>query len=209
MTRQIFDSQSGSRSKKLLKTVVENILEIQIMEKFNPDPIGFENVNQFKQNLALNDDEMEKISTLKLNIQYKIKGGHRIARLKGITVIYQLTQLNQFLKYIVTIVRENEEIPQKISFNEMINLKGVVFAVPQYTLYMNGIEIWKRSDNIDKQIAKFFIGKDLSEFVGVGIKELPQDIKVVALSLGPFKLYKSDNQECKGQEITQLIPWSI
>ncbi|KAA6395932.1 MAG: hypothetical protein EZS28_008537, partial [Streblomastix strix] len=57
----------------------------------------------------------------------------------------------------------------------------------------------------EEQIAKFFIGKDLSEFVGVGIKELPQDIKVVIMSQGPFKLNKSYNQKRKRQEITQLI----
>ncbi|KAA6385432.1 MAG: hypothetical protein EZS28_019040 [Streblomastix strix] len=108
----------------------------------------------------------------------------------------------------------------------MINLKGVVFTLPQQILYMNGIQIWKRQDIIDNQdkwtrlniqldfeteerIAKFFIGKDIIEFVGVGIKKLPQDIKVVAMSQGPARSYRADNQERKGEELTQLIPWSI
>ncbi|KAA6397165.1 MAG: hypothetical protein EZS28_007304 [Streblomastix strix] len=108
----------------------------------------------------------------------------------------------------------------------MINLKGIVFNLPQYTLYMNGTQIWKRSDNIDNQdkwvrlhiqldfeteerIAKFSIGKDIIEFVGVGIKNLPKDIKVVAMSQGSFKVYKADHQERKGEELTQLFIWSI
>ncbi|KAA6379078.1 MAG: hypothetical protein EZS28_025396 [Streblomastix strix] len=95
--------------------------------------------------------------------------------------------LNKLKNGGIAIVRENEVIPQQISFNEMINLKGVT----------------------EEQIAKFFIGKDIIEFAGVGIKNLPKDIKVEAMSQGPFKLYKSDNQERKGEEITQLIPWSI
>ncbi|KAA6399013.1 MAG: hypothetical protein EZS28_005457 [Streblomastix strix] len=61
----------------------------------------------------------------------------------------------------------------------------------------------------EERIAKFFIGKDMSEFVGVGIKKLPKDIKVVAMSQGPVKTYKADNQERKGQEIIQLISWTI
>ncbi|KAA6398329.1 MAG: hypothetical protein EZS28_006137 [Streblomastix strix] len=74
MTRVIFDNRAGSRTRTPLKTSVENIPEIQIMEKFNPDPIVFENVNEFKQYLAMNKEEIEKLSTLKLNMQYKIKG---------------------------------------------------------------------------------------------------------------------------------------
>ncbi|KAA6392407.1 MAG: hypothetical protein EZS28_012065 [Streblomastix strix] len=65
------------------------------------------------------------------------------------------------------------------------------------------------SARTEERIAKFFIGKDMSEFAGIGIKELPQDIKVVAMSQGSFKTYKVDKQERKGQEITQLIPWSV
>ncbi|KAA6402168.1 MAG: hypothetical protein EZS28_002306 [Streblomastix strix] len=83
MTRIIFDNRAGSRTRTPLKLSVEIIPEIQIMEKFNPDPIVFENVTEFKQYLALNKAEMEKMSTLKLNMQFKIKGGYRIIRLKG------------------------------------------------------------------------------------------------------------------------------
>ncbi|KAA6382471.1 MAG: hypothetical protein EZS28_022003 [Streblomastix strix] len=86
----------------------------------------------------------------------------------------------------IAIVRGNEVIPQKISFNEMINLKGVT----------------------EERIVKFFFGKDIIEFVGVGIKKLPKDIKVMAMSQGSYKVYKSDNQERKGEEVTQLISWS-
>ncbi|KAA6362517.1 MAG: hypothetical protein EZS28_041956 [Streblomastix strix] len=61
----------------------------------------------------------------------------------------------------------------------------------------------------EERIVKFFIGKDIIEFVGVGIKKLPKDIKVVAMSQGSYKVYKSDNQERKGEEevicITVLI----
>ncbi|KAA6379233.1 MAG: hypothetical protein EZS28_025240 [Streblomastix strix] len=49
----------------------------------------------------------------------------------------------------IAIVRESEEIPQTISFNDMIKLKGVVFSLPQFALYMNGVQIWKRSDDTD------------------------------------------------------------
>ncbi|KAA6378774.1 MAG: hypothetical protein EZS28_025699 [Streblomastix strix] len=100
MARLVFDSRSGNRSRTppngvlqpemSLRPIVENIPEIQIMEKFNPDPIMIEIINESKQYLALNKDEMEQISTLKLNIQNKTKGGCRISRFEGkISLILQ------------------------------------------------------------------------------------------------------------------------
>ncbi|KAA6370145.1 MAG: hypothetical protein EZS28_034329 [Streblomastix strix] len=56
----------------------------------------------------------------------------------------------------IAIVSGNEDIPQMISFNDMINLKGIA----------------------DAGIAKFFIGSDFKEFASIGISEIPNQIKV-------------------------------
>ncbi|KAA6362197.1 MAG: hypothetical protein EZS28_042276, partial [Streblomastix strix] len=127
----------------------------------------------------------------------------------------------------IAIVDLNEEIPSEMSYDEMINIKGVLFTVPDFALYMNGQQIWKRNINAiaqqtqqqtqqsssssqsstsqilpqsvnltqplpvwahlclqidmesEERIAKFFIGPDLGELVGVGISGVPNEIKAV------------------------------
>ncbi|KAA6355503.1 MAG: hypothetical protein EZS28_048970 [Streblomastix strix] len=123
MARLVFDSRSGNRSRTppngvsrpemSLKPIIENISEIQIMEKFNPDLIMFEIINESKQYLVLIKDEMEQISTLKLNMQYKIKGDYRITRLKG-TISLRLQSKEQMLEKQSETIVLIQKIDQKL-----------------------------------------------------------------------------------------------
>ncbi|KAA6395408.1 MAG: hypothetical protein EZS28_009064 [Streblomastix strix] len=164
-------------------------------------------IYQYKQSF-------EESRRIRLDCKYKI-----VRKFFGI-IVDQIRQSERLRS--IAIVKDSEVIPQMISFNEMTNLKGVVFTVPQYQQSLTQIPQTKIQDqdkwirlNIqldfetEERIAKFFIGKDIIEFAGVGIKKLPQDIKVVVMSQSPVKAYYVDNQERKGEEITQFIPWSI
>ena len=56
--------------------------EIKIIEKFSPDITEFENKEEFIEYLQDNKEEMDKLTTQKLNKMYHIKG-YKITKLKG------------------------------------------------------------------------------------------------------------------------------
>ncbi|KAA6383585.1 MAG: hypothetical protein EZS28_020887 [Streblomastix strix] len=45
----------------------------------------------------------------------------------------------------IAILSASQDIPNKVNYSEMINLKGVIFTLPEFALYMNGIQIWKKN----------------------------------------------------------------
>jgi hypothetical protein len=48
MSKIIFDNRPSSRTRTPLKSSAETVPDVYIMEKYNPKPIVFENVNEFK-----------------------------------------------------------------------------------------------------------------------------------------------------------------
>ena len=56
--------------------------EIKIIEKFSPDITEFENKEEFIEYLQSNKEDMDKLTTQKLNKMYHIKG-YKITKLKG------------------------------------------------------------------------------------------------------------------------------
>ncbi|KAA6395936.1 MAG: hypothetical protein EZS28_008541 [Streblomastix strix] len=44
----------------------------------------------------------------------------------------------------IAVVSSSVNVPKELSKNDMIKLKGIVFVIPEFALYMNGILLWKR-----------------------------------------------------------------
>ncbi|KAA6383458.1 MAG: hypothetical protein EZS28_021014 [Streblomastix strix] len=218
------DKKEGSFEDKQNQEVKQEIL-IQKEKIKKVQEIEIDKEKQRKKEIGIDNNSISNITTRTLPYEFQT------------TIFKYLAVLDKQRNGGIAIVRGNEEIPQMISFNEMINLKGIVFALPY-------VQIWKRTDNIERiieqqsstshdtqsktqdldkwihlnlqldfeteeRIAKFFIGKDMNEFVGVGIKKLPKDIKVVVMSQGPLKAYMSEKQNRRGDEITELVPFSV
>ncbi|KAA6311985.1 MAG: hypothetical protein EZS28_056009, partial [Streblomastix strix] len=49
----------------------------------------------------------------------------------------------------IALVDLDEEVPLNINYKQMINIRGVVLAFPDGTLYSNGVQIWKRPADQD------------------------------------------------------------
>ncbi|KAA6380196.1 MAG: hypothetical protein EZS28_024276 [Streblomastix strix] len=45
----------------------------------------------------------------------------------------------------IAIVSANEKVPASMSYDQMINIRGVVFAFPEFALYMDGKLLWQRN----------------------------------------------------------------
>ena len=76
MTVKVFQSKS-----KQVKEVEKEPIEIKVLEKYSPEIIEFDSKEEFAEYLAENIDEMNKMTTQKLNMTYLIKG-YRIIKLK-------------------------------------------------------------------------------------------------------------------------------
>ena len=71
--------QSSSRKNK---PVEKELIEIKVLEKYSPEVIEFDSKEEFIEHLADNLEEMNKMTTQKLNKTYKIQG-YRITKLKN------------------------------------------------------------------------------------------------------------------------------
>ena len=64
------------------KPVEKESIEIKVLEKYSPEVIEFDSKEEFIEYLADNLEEMNKMTTQKLNKTYKIQG-YRITKLKN------------------------------------------------------------------------------------------------------------------------------
>ncbi|KAA6367192.1 MAG: hypothetical protein EZS28_037281, partial [Streblomastix strix] len=200
-------------------------------------------VSQYNRHNQVILDKIEQQQSDQTEVE---KLGHDIADFKGI--ISRTGAVIQTIKAGgIAVVNANQDVPKDISYNEMINMKGILLALPEFALYMNGKLLWKRDQTqpiqqpqqqssqsstsqilpqtkqelkpfpvwahlclqlnmeSDQRIAKFFIGPDLGELVGVGVSGLPDEIKVVVLSSGALKAFQAFNTQRVGDAITSLV----
>jgi len=54
--------------------VGQSPVNVTVLERFAPEVTEFENIDEFKEYLAENEEDMNKLSTVKLNRQFKING---------------------------------------------------------------------------------------------------------------------------------------
>jgi len=71
-----------NKSSKVTKTE-EEPPQITVLEKFSPEVIHFDTKEEFTDHLAENAEEMNKMTTRKLNKAFRING-YRITKLKGV-----------------------------------------------------------------------------------------------------------------------------
>ena len=107
-----------NKSPKPAKTEVEPP-PITVLEKFSPEVITFDSKEEFSGYLADHEEEMNKLTTRKLNKAYKITG-YRITKLKGVISLKSkaseekevdesaLEEINKKLDYITSLLTLNE-----------------------------------------------------------------------------------------------------
>ncbi|KAA6372508.1 MAG: hypothetical protein EZS28_031965, partial [Streblomastix strix] len=215
-------------------TDAKNELQLfKILQPSNAKKIPYTKIIDYNMNIQQEEEkeiQTQILSELKIRQQNDntptIGTGIQIADFRGI-VSRILTVSNTKQVGGIAVVNSNEIIPKRLSFNSMINLKGIVFFLPEFALYMNGKLLWKRNSSstsvnqlpvwaylclqldmeCDEKTAKFFLGEKLNEEIELGVSKLPPDIQVVILAAGALKAYKSHNTERKGQGITKLVEW--
>ena len=70
------------------KTVRKNrkdLIDIKVIEPFRPEVIHFDTIDEFKEYLTDNKEEMESMTTQKLNKSFKIDG-YTITKLKDVGI---------------------------------------------------------------------------------------------------------------------------
>ena len=73
--------KSDDAPEKLPK-IEEELPEVTVIEKYEPETIKFDSKEEFIQYLADNKEKMDEMTTVKLNKTYKVDG-YRITKLKG------------------------------------------------------------------------------------------------------------------------------
>ncbi|KAA6373561.1 MAG: hypothetical protein EZS28_030912, partial [Streblomastix strix] len=94
-----------------------------------------------------------------------------------------------------------------------VNIKGILLTVPD-TSQTQPLPVWSHlclqlDMETDERNAKFFLGSDLGEAVGVGFSGLPYEIKVVVLSSGALKAFQAFKTKRVGDSITTLVQWDV
>ena len=117
---------------KVIKKDRKPLPEIKILEKFSPDVIEFQTKDEFRAYLAEHVDEMNALTTQRLNKMYKITDYHitkldgeiSLKRLKKIeknndeseseqtTIRDEITALQSQIDAIVTILKSAKIIPE-------------------------------------------------------------------------------------------------
>ena len=69
---------------------IKSPVNVTVLERFAPEVTEFENIDEFKEYLAENEEDMNKLSTVKLNRQFKITG-YRITKLQGKISLRKIT----------------------------------------------------------------------------------------------------------------------
>ena len=78
--------QPKEQSSKNTRKNRKELIDIKIIEPFNPpEVIHFDSIDEFKEYLTDNKDEMELMTTQKLNKTYKIDG-YTITKLKDVGI---------------------------------------------------------------------------------------------------------------------------
>jgi len=108
-----------NKSKKVKRSDSEPPV-VKIIEKFSPDPIHFDSKEEFIDHLTDNKDDMDKMSTRKLNKMFTIDG-YKITKLKGEISLKSikgsikiannsdvLDDINEKLQYIINLLTLNE-----------------------------------------------------------------------------------------------------
>ncbi|KAA6368448.1 MAG: hypothetical protein EZS28_036025, partial [Streblomastix strix] len=215
-------------------TDAKNELQLfKILKPSNAKKIPYSKIIDYRMNII--QDEEKEIQILLIKQQ---KAGQQVTNSPTIGTGIQIADFRGIVSRILTVsktsqvsgiavVNSNEIIPTRLSYNSMINLKGIIFVLPEFSLYMNGKLLWKRKSfstsvnqlpvwthlclqldmECDEKTAKFFLGEKLNEEIELGVSKLPPDIQVVVLATGPLRVYKSYNTERKGQRIANLIEW--
>ncbi|KAA6375133.1 MAG: hypothetical protein EZS28_029340, partial [Streblomastix strix] len=215
-------------------TDAKNELQLfKILQPSNARKIPYSKIIDYRMNISQEDEKEIYILSIK-----QLKAGQQDANtptigseihtadFRGIVSrIYTVSNTKQVGG--IAVVSSNEIIPKMLSYNSMINLKGIVFVIPEFALYMNGKLLWKRNSSstsvnqlpvltvlchqldmeCNEKTAKFFLDEKLNEEIEIGVSKLPPDIQVVVLATGFVRVYKSHNTEQKGQKITKLIEW--
>jgi hypothetical protein len=75
-----------------LKVVQKPLIELTIKEPFSPNVEEFEDPAAFQKHLTEHLEEMNPLTTYKLNKKYKVEG-YRITKIKGVIGLQKLRQM--------------------------------------------------------------------------------------------------------------------
>ena len=79
----------SKKSSTKINLIHKPLVKLNLLEKYSPEMIIFETPKEFEQYLTEHKDELDAMTTIKLNRTYLIRG-YRITKLKGVISLRKL-----------------------------------------------------------------------------------------------------------------------